>query len=275
MKKILNLKSLPLIIYSILLAILVISCEKELDFEYHVIEPLLVIEGSLTANGANVSLSHTTLMNEPMNTDKLTDASVKITDLVNGEESILTVDEKGEFRSSRGGITGHNYRLDVIIGDNAYSSVTCMQAPVEIKNMQFYWIRMPGDDMAVIRLTFTDNPQTTDYYWIRLYRNGEPYAMNVITDRAQVNGILEEVMTTTHRDESKEEDKKQLLQDGDVLTASVTPIDLTMFNYLVALHNMSNGTPQFSPDFCLGYFLASPVVTENTVYRPDEIDYAQ
>lgn len=274
-KKIKYFKAPSVIISSMLLSLICSSCEKELDFEYHDIDPVLVIEGSLAADGAKVSLSYTTLMNQPMNNDKLTDATVKITDLSEGNIEELTVDDAGVFRSAMCGITGHDYRLDVVAGDKTYSSATRMQPPVEMKDLQFFWVKMPGDDMALIRILFTDNPHTNDYYWIRLYRNGDPYSMSVITDRAQVDGTIEETITTSHRDESQENDKKQLLQDGDLLTATVTPVNKTMFDFLVALQNNSNGAPQFSPDFCLGYFLASPVASASIVYRPDEIDYAR
>lgn len=263
------------IISNILVCLLTCGCEKELDFAYHEIEPVLVIEGSLTTELAEVSLTNTTLMDLPMDTCKISDASVMIIDLTNGEETTLFADVTGVFRSSKGGITGKEYRLNVVVGNELYSADSRMQAPVEIKHLQFHWINMPGDDMAAIQIIFTDNPLSTDYYWIRLYRNGEFYAMNVITDRAQVDGYIEEVMTTTHRDESKENDLNQLLKDGDVMTATVIPIDHSMFDYLIALSNNSNGTPQFNNGSCLGYFLASPVAKASVVYHPEDIDYAE
>lgn len=55
---------------------LLMSCEKELDFKYHDIEPQLVIEGILSQEGVRVSLTNTTPMDEKIEKNYLTDAEV-------------------------------------------------------------------------------------------------------------------------------------------------------------------------------------------------------
>lgn len=261
-------------IISVVLMFLFSSCEKELDFEYHVIEPLPVIEASLSQSGVEVSISYTTPMNERIDSQLVTDATVVVTDLSDGSELLLSPDPQGVFRNDTPGISGHTYRLSVFIADKCYISENQMFSPIEITNLQFHWIRMPGDDMAALQILMTDNPLTADYYWVRVYRNGEAYQWSIITDRSAENGILEEVITTTHRDESQE-DEKQLLRDGDLVEVKVAPIPRAMFNYLNALMNGSNGVPQFEGGSCLGYFLTSPVASAAVIYHPDEIDYAQ
>lgn len=259
-----------------ILAFLFCGCESEIDMEYHEIEPLPVIEATLTDDGASVLITYTTPMNEPMNNAAVVDADVTLKDLTSGQEYLLTADSDGIFRSKVEGCPGHDYEVVVTMNGQCYRSVCRMLPPSEISHLQFHWIAMPGDDMAGLQILFTDNPLTEDYYWVRLYRNGEPYSMNIITDRAQSGGIIEEVMTTTHRDPSQENDAKQLLTDGDTMTATITPISRQMFDYLNALMNNSNGAPQFeSKGKCLGYFLASPVASASVIYHPDEIQYAQ
>ena len=71
------------------------SCSKDLDFKYHDIAPLTVIEGELTDQGARVAVTLTTPMDEPMDRTRLTDASVVITDLADGLEYHLTADTEG------------------------------------------------------------------------------------------------------------------------------------------------------------------------------------
>ncbi len=58
------------------------SCEKELDFKYTDIEPILVIEGYQNEEGSSVALTLTTPMDEPMDHTRLTDASVTIEDQI-------------------------------------------------------------------------------------------------------------------------------------------------------------------------------------------------
>lgn len=264
-----------LIVYVVsgLLAIVVSSCEQEIDFEYHVIEPLHVIEATIGQHGAEVIITTTTPMSQPMDHSRITDASVLITDLTDGADYRLIVGSDGAFRCDLDGLTGHEYRLEASVGENRYEATTRMLAPTEIVKAQLQWIRMPGDDMAALTVAMTDNEITSDYYWIRIYRNGEAYTWDVINDHASVDGILETVITTTHRDVSDENDN-QILLDGDVVGVSVTAIDRKMFDYLIALGNGSNGDAQFTGG-CLGYLLASPVATASVVFRPDEIEYAE
>lgn len=250
------------------------SCEKELDFEYHDIEPIPVIESTLTQSEASVAITWTTPMDEPFTNKSITDAAVTLTDLATGESFTLTPDGKSIFRREISGVPGLDYKITVVIGDNTYTSQSTMLSPVEIHDLQFHWIKMPGDDMAALQIRFSDNPLTPNYYWVRLYRNGEAYAWSIITDRAGINGIIEETITTTHRDESQE-DEKQLLRDGDAVTVTVTPISRQMFDYLNAITNGSNGEPQYEGNKCLGYFLASPGASATIIYHPDAINYAQ
>lgn len=249
------------------------SCEKELDFVYHDIEPLPVIEASLSQAGADVSITYTTPMDEQMDNKRLTDALVSISDITSATNYTLEAEANGIFHADILPVEGHDYRLSVVIAGKEYTSECRMESGVYISDIKFCWLKMPGDDMAALQIHFTDNPLAVDYYWVRLYRNGKAYKWSLLSDHAAVDGMMEETITTTHRDTS-DEDENQLLLDGDIVTVSVSRISRSMFDYLAALINGSNGAAQFSGDKCLGYFLASPVATESIVYSPDKIDYA-
>lgn len=267
-------KRSSVILTSVMALMALSSCEKELDFKYHDIEPLMVIEAAIDQNGSKVSLTYTTPMDEPFDNAKLTDAVVNITDVETGNSEQLSVGNDGFYRGETAGEIGHQYRITVEREGKLYQSESRMLSEVEIQDLNFCWVKMPGDDMAVLQIHFTDNPITADYYWVRVYRNGEAYLWNATSDMASVNGIVEENFTTTHRDESQE-DEKSLLRDGDEVTVTVTPIDKLMFDYLTALSINSNGARLYTGDFCLGYFLASPVAKQTIVYHPDNIDYAK
>lgn len=249
------------------------SCEKELDFEYHNIDSLPVIEASITQDGASVAISYATPMGESFSGQFVENAEVTIVDLTDGAEFDLEPSEDGSFRCEMTAHPGHDYRLSVALDGSFYSSVSRMMKPTEITDARFQWVKMPGDDMAVFTVRFTDTPLVEDFYWVRLYRNGKSYSWSVISDHAAENGSLEESITTTHRNESLE-DEDQIILDGDEITVSVAPISHSMADYLIALSNSSNGAPQFEGPRCLGYFLASPVATTSVIYHPDEIEYA-
>lgn len=250
------------------------SCEKELDFKYHDIASLHVIEATLTETEATVTITESSPMDSPINRSHITDANVLLHDVTTGVEIQLNADSEGNFRSHTGGEIGHEYELEVKIGDKTYRSSTRMQAPVSITDANFYWVKMPGDDMAVLQIHFTDRINTEDYYWVRVYRNDKAYCWSVINDHSGTDGIIEETITTTHRDASQE-DEKQLIKDGDKIKVTITPISREMMDYLTALSNNSNGMPQFTGDECLGYFLASTPSVSTLIFNSQTIEYAE
>ncbi|MDE6668793.1 MAG: DUF4249 domain-containing protein [Muribaculaceae bacterium] len=250
------------------------SCKKEIDIDYKYIAPITVIEGCLTQQGADVRITMTTPMNEPMDLTPLTDATVMLTDLTTGNSELLSINGRGDYISSTGGITEHFYELSVKRGEHSFTAHCVMPAPTEILDIAFNWIKMPYDHVAVLQVTFIDPlPAATGYYWVRLYRNGEAYMWNLITDLYAADGIINDVFMTSRKD-LDEEDEATALRDGDVIKATVTPVNREMYDYLEAVSSDSNGPLLFSGSFCLGYFLASPVSETSIVFHPDQIpDY--
>lgn len=247
------------------------SCEKELDFKYHDIDPLTVIEATLTPDGAKVAITLTTPMDEPMDRTHLTDATVTLTDLTDGTSVTLLPDADGFFADSAPGIVGHDYRLTVERAGSRYEAETTMYPPVEIESLEFNWINMPYDQVAVLEGRFYDNPAVDgDCYWVKLYRNGEIYQWSEIDDRGAADGLCT-FFTLTSRRDTDEEDDDTVLFDGDVMTCTVMPITRAMHDYLEALQNDSNGPAMFSGALCLGYFMATSPVSASITFHPDRI----
>lgn len=247
-----------------------ISCEKDLDFKYHDVKSELVIEGVLNQYGPQVSLSYTTPMNEKIDNNYLTDAEVYLVNLAKDEEIELKPDKNGVFTNSYMPVIGQKYLLKVTHGDKEYFSSCLMRPATKILNLLFQWIKMPYDHVAVLQITFADFDNDDDCYWIKLFRNEEPYRWIMCDDRGAVNGIITEVVMTTRKDLS-EEDEKDILKDGDEVKIVINTISRKIYDYLIAIENNSNGPAMFEGDFCLGYFLASGSVSESIAFRPDEI----
>ena len=246
------------------------SCEKELDFRYHDVDSVLVIEGALTDRGADILLTMTTPMGEPMDLTPVTDATVTLTDLTDGTPRTITPDATGRYADDVPGYEGHEYRLDIVRDGRTYTATSLMRPATQILSLEFQWIKMPYDYVAVLKTTFTDAPGSDDCYWLRIFRNEEAYKWLLVDDRAAVNGIISEV-TMTSRKDLDEEDDKDILRDGDIVSVSVTPVSRRMLDYLTALQSDSNGPAMFDGDFCLGYFQASPVATSSITYHPDQL----
>ncbi len=251
---------------------IVSGCEKELDFKYKDIGLIPVIEGVVTCDGIAVSITLTTPMGEPMGHVRRTDASVMVSDITSGKVYALHPDADGVFRSSESGVVGNVYRLSVERGGESYAAESPIFAPVEIEPLEFGWIKMPYDYVAVLQVSFSDDEaQTGECYWIRVYRNGEPYAWRAVTDNFAVAGRIDEMFMTSRKDTDAEDDA-DVLFDGDVMSVSVARIPRRIYDYLEALTGGgSNGPVVFEGDYCLGYFLAASVTSESIVFRSGEI----
>ncbi|MCH5241540.1 MAG: DUF4249 family protein [Muribaculaceae bacterium] len=250
--------------------LLLLSCEKELDFKYHVIEPQLVIEGILSQEGVMVSLTNTTPMDEKIEKNYLTDAEVCLVDISEAKEVELKSDKNGLFTNIYIPVSGHDYQLIVRREGKEYYSRSTMRPATKILGLMFQWIKMPYDFVAVLQITFTDFESADDCYWIKIFRNNEPYKWILSDDRGAVNGEITEVIMTSRKDLS-EEDEKDILRDGDEVKVVINVISREMYDYLIALENDSNGPQMFQGDFCLGYFMASESVSDSIIFRPEEI----
>lgn len=252
-------------------AIALTACEKELDFRYTPIAPLTVIEAELTPSGAKVAVSLTTPMDEPMDRTLLTDATVTLLDLTDGTECTLTPDTDGLYTSATPGITGHDYTLTVERRGQQYTANATMYPPTEITDMEFSWIRMPYDHVAVLQCQYRDlAADGIRCYWVKIYRNGKIYCWAEQDNRIAHNGICTYTTTTTRKDTDKEDDD-EILYDGDEITCTVCPVSQAMHNYLEALQNNSNGPALFAGDRCLGYFIATSPVSASVIFRPDDL----
>lgn len=246
------------------------ACHKELDLKYHDIEPLTVIEGELTPDGAKVGITLTTPMAEPMDLSRLTDASVTLEDVTAHTTLTLVPDADGYFSDPNPGIEGHDYRIVVEREGCRYRAVTTFYPPVEIESLDFSWIRMPYDHVAVLQGKFYDDARTHDYYWVKVYRNDKIYLWSEMDDRGADDGIVSFVFMTSRMDTDEEEDDT-VLYDGDVVTVTICRISESMHDYLEALRNDSNGPAMFAGDKCLGYFMAASPVSRSIAFHPSEI----
>lgn len=252
------------------------SCEKEIDFEYNDIPEQQVIEGLLTQEGVSVKLTKTVPTDEPFNDNTVTDATVTVVDKSTGNTYSMVADEEGTFTcTGLIGKTGNEYELTVVIGKECYRSSCTMLPSSEIVSAEFNWIKMPYDDVAVLKVQFKEVEERTSQYWLRIYRNGEPYEWQAIESRNAVDGLVTGMMMTSRKDVDAE-DEEDVLREGDVIDIEVLTISTTMADYLNSLNNGDyNGNRMFSGSYCLGYFLVAPISRTQITYHPDQIPYAK
>lgn len=256
------------IIAALLVAFLA-SCEKELDFKYHDVESQFVIEGVITDQGSIVKLSYTLPMDEPFSFETIKDAEITITDLTDNVTYDL-LPQNGIFTDKNPGIPGHEYVLTVNHKGQNYKSFCLMRNGVEILDLKFQWIKMPYDYVAVLEIVSTVSDIDGSCYWTRIYKNGEPYKWLMSHGSGAIDGNLTQATFTTRQNPDDENDKDNL-KEGDILSVLVCPISLEMYDYLVGISSDSNGPMMFMGNFCLGYFLATEIAQSSIVFNPKEI----
>lgn len=240
-----------------LIAILFGSCKKELDFSYHDIDPIPVAEAYLSQDGATLTLTLTTPMDEPMDRRRLTDAEVTLYNVDQDEWTILEADRSGIYRSPIPGLAGDHYQMVIERDGEFYISSGLMYGPARIVSAEFGWIKMPYDYVAVLQVEFEDNTgNDNSCYWVRLLRNGEPYMWQVTTDAMAVDGVVKMAFMTSRKD-LDEEDDETALRYGDEVTVIVQQVSRDMFDYIMAIGNDSNGAMMWHGNHCLGFFLPS------------------
>lgn len=233
----------------ILILMLLAGCTKDLDLEYHDIDPLPVIEATLTDKGLDVRMTLTSPMDEPMDTTPLTDYSVSLSD------------------SPENPIVGRNYRLEIMRDGKSYVSECIMQPQAEIEDVSFQWIKMPYDSVSVMQILLRDNPDIAgEAWWVRVWRNGKIFKWLLNDDKFAVDGLVE-LTTMAGRKNPDPDDEDDNLAPGDTLLVTATAIPRHIYTYVSRLsaHTIA-GPTTFTGAPALGYFLAATPADTTLIY---------
>lgn len=244
-------------------AFLFTACEKEIFLDYRHIEPLYVIEGKVTNETTEVLISQTRDMEVASNGKGLNNASIVITGN-DGIEETLVYQEDGYYRSQNNSIgePGKSYTLSVKIDEKEYISNSNMHSEVEIADVSFNWMEMMGQRFLFLDFSFQDIENEENYFWYRIYRNGENYKWSIGRDKGRDGNIIEMsmlCMTERKAEENKEEDRDEILYEGDIVEVEIRTIDRQMYDYLNSLSMSESTSANPVSNFtngALGYFTA-------------------
>ena len=288
------------LLYIILTALTVTACKKEIDFDFHEVDPIIVIEGRVTNEGTSVMITPSRLVTDSVRPRCLQGAAVTILckqsvpegqATANGTVEHLTYDASADcYRSSMKGVAGTTYELSVDYDGRHYEASAYMSAMAPILTADFYWMSMLDERMLVYELWAVD-PYPTDrnQYWYRIDRithhphfegktTTEPYRWGVIDDRGFPPGkVFIDAMCTSEKamDEDEEENWKSILYDGDSICCQLMTIDRPVYDYFTSLRAGQSGGANPRSNItggCLGYFAAGSVSrTDTLVFRRDSV----
>ena len=273
-------------LYMILAVLVAItSCKKEIEMDYREVAPLVMIEGRVTNEGITVLITQTRNMNDSVRGKGLAGADVYIeTDGVS--EKLLYDPSSGYYLSPSGmkGQTGKTYRMTADFAGNRYEASSTMPPAAVITSTQFKWLDFMNDRMLFFCFQATDpQPDQLNYYWCRMDRKttnpwllehanlSEAYRWTVFDNRGAVPGfILRDIMCMSEKkaEKDEEDDRRQLLYDGDIVTLTLMTIDRSTFEYFKSLQSGQRGGANPKSNIaggCLGYFTAGNVSRANPV----------
>ena len=273
-------------LYTLLLLLLTLSCQKEIELDYRDIEPVVSIEGRVTNEQVYVLITRTRSMNDSVKGRGIGGAVVTISS-EDGTEQLVYDARDGYYRPASGmkGVPGRTYRLDVTLDGHQYAASSTMPRQSSIVSTQFIWQPLLDNGMLMYEMWASDpEPDVRNYYWYRVDRRAkdpkvrqkqgtDAYRWSSFDDRGAINArIYRDIMCVNEEmmdgQDIEDDQLKSILFDGDTITLQLMTIDRAMFEYYQSLSvgqrmganpisNISGG--------CLGYFAAGSVSHADTV----------
>lgn len=256
------------------LALGMVSCEKEIDLDYHSVDELYVAEACLTQDGTKVRITTTQDMHDNnRNAHNVEGATVVLS---MGEEVLDTLryTKNGYYTSNYKGIYPCVYTLDIYLNGRHFSSTSTMQQAPQMNSFRFVWKKVVTEKMLFADLKLQDIPGENNYYFMHIYRNGIGYRWAVMRDESNPGAELQQLFScTTERELDKNND--DALHDGDYIEVEIRSIDRRAYDYFYSMQVMQNSGTNPVENFtggCLGYFSAYHVITYTTVFDREGIE---
>ncbi len=249
--------------------LLLSSCEKNIDIDYRQVDPIYVVEASVTDTGMQARVSQTQAMDNNIS-QGVTGAEVTITGS-DGTEVELVATKNGWYQSKAKGTPGVTYQIDVEVDGQHFTSTAIMQRAPKINKFHFIWKELMSERFLVGELLFQDIPNEDNWYFSHIYRNNIGYRWAVKRDDTGPNKELQQLFTIAREGS----DDKDMLVDGDVLRIELSAVDQRVYDYLYSMQIMDNtGTnpiAHFSGG-CLGYFSAYTEVIIYHVFHLEDVE---
>ena len=250
--------------------LLLASCEKEIDIDYRSVDPIYVVEASVSNEGMTARVSRTQDMDDNNTKSDMTGASVVVTGS-DGSETRLTHQKDGRYLSAVKGKEGVTYQIDVEVDGHHFTSTSTMQRMPKINQFHFIWKKIMSERFLVGELLFQDIPNEDNWYFAHIYRNNLGYRWAVKRDDQNPNKELQQLFSIAREGS----DDKDMLVDGDKLHIELRAIDQRAYDYLYSMQIMDNTNTNPIANFtggCLGYFSAYSQVTIDYVYHEAYVD---
>lgn len=261
--------------YSVLLffclnIVLLSSCEKDIEIDYHQVPSLYVVEASVSNTNMEARISRTQNMDNNSSKSDINNAVVAITG-DDGSNNQLKYLSNGRYYSSSRGVPGVTYTITVDIDGEHFTSTSTMQNKPTINSFRVIRKKIATEWFQIGELKFQDLPNEDNWYFMHIYRNDLGYRWAVLDDRNDPNQERQQLFTFFREGEGGSD----VLRDGDDLRIELYTIDQRAYDYLFSMQMMENTGTNPIPNFsggCLGFFSAHWLVAIPYTYRAANVE---
>ena len=250
--------------------ILLSSCKKDIEIDYHQVDPIYVVEASVSNEGMEARISQTNNMDDNSTTSNIDNAVVVVTGS-DGSSKTLTYSKNGIYKSSAVGVPGVEYTIDIQFDGHHFTSSSIMQKMPKMNNFRFIRKKIVTENYQMGELLLQDIPNEENWYFMHIYRNHLGYRWAVKRDDTNPNGELQQLFTFAREGS----DDKDLLQEDDWLHIEIRAIDKKSYDYFYSMQIMDNTGTNPIPNFtggCLGYFSAYSQITYDCVFHEADVE---
>ena len=250
--------------------ILLSSCKKDIEIDYHQVDPIYVVEASVSNEGMEARISQTNNMDDNSTTSNIDNAVVVVTGS-DGSSRTLTYSKNGIYKSSAVGVPGVEYTIDIQFDGHHFTSSSIMQKMPKMNNFRFIRKKIVTENYQMGELLLQDIPNEENWYFMHIYRNHLGYRWAVKRDDTNPNGELQQLFTFAREGS----DDKDLLQEDDWLHIEIRAIDKKSYDYFYSMQIMDNTGTNPIPNFtggCLGYFSAYSQITYDCEFHEADVE---
>ena len=258
------------ILFFCLNIVLLSSCEKDIDIDYHQVPSLYVVEASVSNTNMEARISRTQNMDDNSSKSDINNAVVVITG-DDGSNNQLKYLSNGRYYSSSRGVPGVTYTITVDIDGEHFTSTSTMQNKPSINSFRVIRKKIATEWFQIGELKFQDLPNEDNWYFMHIYHNDLGYRWAVLDDRNDPNQERQQLFTFFREGEGGSD----VLRDGDDLRIELYTIDQRAYDYLFSMQMMENTGTNPIPNFSgvgLGFFSAHWLVAIPYTYRAANVE---
>ena len=266
-------KSLSQIGVLILMISLFASCEKVININLNDTEKRYVIEGNISNEGGNctVTITQTKNFNEDNNFPGVTGAIVTVSDNGFAPKQLVETAPGKYATTAINGTIGHTYTLNINVAGRSFTSSSKMPVLVNLDSLYVEESFFFGDSAKVVNIKYNDPVETGNAYQFVQYKNAVEEKTIFVTNDDYTNG--RPVTTPLFIFADDDEDKK--LKKGDTIKIVMKCIDPGYYKYLYSIDAATGSSNNATPanpvsnisGGALGYFSAHTTQSKTLVVK--------